>query len=77
MSSMSLNEVERLMRLGVELGLSRIKVDGVELEFRARAPQAPASVDLPAGERMPTDDELLFHSAGGLDVMAEPPKDPA
>jgi hypothetical protein len=78
---MTLTEAERLMKLARELGVHSLSLDGFTVTFQP-TPAQPAISGQPedikqTGERMPTDDELLFASAGGLDIEAKPPSEEA
>lgn len=79
---MTLTEAERLIKLARELGVKSLSLDGLTVTFQPTPAPLPAiqgQLDdiKQSGERMPTDDELLFASAGGLDVEAKAPSEEA
>ena len=63
---MELNEFKKLIRYGKKLGLRSLTVGDCSVEFYRSEPELDYS-DQPnipmTGERMPTEDELLFWSS--------------
>lgn len=81
---MTFEEVKRLIKLGREMGLKRLSVNGLVVEYGPTLPPStlPAISGVTAdsqnpSERMPTDDELLFASVEGIDVVAKAPVEDA
>lgn len=82
---MKLSDAERLIKLGRELGVASLSMDGLDVTFHPPRPTAPPAIQgMPEvtksaakGSRMPTDRELLFASVETPDLGEAPPSEDA